>query len=170
MDHFAKPNDELALARKERTLWRNFQGYTTKAGTDLFGIGMSAIGNIHGGFVQNIKELREYQTAIDGGRAATARGFWLSKDDLIRSRLIQNLLCHAVVVKADIEKEFGINFDTYFADALANLAPAAKDGLVEIAATEIRPTSTGRVFLRNIAMPFDAYLPKEGERRFSRTV
>lgn len=171
MDHFARPDDELARARENGTLWRNFQGYTTKAGTDLFGLGMSAIGNVNNNYIQNQKELKTYQGAIEGGSAATLRGFRLSDDDKIRGRLIQSLLCHAVVKKADIEAQFGIQFDSYFADALAQLKTLEADGLVELSAGEIRPTGAGRVFLRNIAMPFDAYLPKDGEKRmFSRTV
>jgi oxygen-independent coproporphyrinogen-3 oxidase len=171
MDHFAKPNDKLAVARKNRTLWRNFQGYTTKAGTDLFGLGMSAIGNVHGGYYQNQRELIPYQNAIKFNGTATVRGFKLSKDDTIRARVIQSLLCHAVVIKSEIENEFAISFDSYFADALTKLKPLESDGLVQLTPTEIRPTDIGRVFLRNLAMPFDAYLPKEGEKKvFSRTV
>ncbi len=171
MDHFARPDDELARARENGTLWRNFQGYTTKAGTDLFGLGMSAIGNVNHNYIQNQKDLKAYQGAIAAGTAATLRGFRLSQDDQIRGRLIQNLLCHAVVKKADIETAFGITFDSYFADALTQLKVLEADGLVELNAREIRPTPAGRVFLRNIAMPFDAYLPKDGEKRmFSRTV
>jgi len=171
MDHFARPDDELARARENGTLWRNFQGYTTKAGTDLFGLGMSAIGNVNNNYIQNQKELKTYQAAVESGSAATLRGFRLTQDDRIRGRLIQNLLCHAVVKKADIEASFGINFDAYFAEPLAQLKTLEADGLVELTAREIRPTAAGRVFLRNIAMPFDAYLPKDGEKRmFSRTV
>lgn len=171
MDHFARPDDELAKARRERTLWRNFQGYTTKAGTDLFGLGMSAIGSVSGTYFQNQKDLREYQAAITKNKAATARGFHLSEDDKIRSRVIQNLLCHAEVRKQEIEKEFKITFDVYFSSALKKLEEPAADGLVELTPTMIRPTGVGRIFLRNLAMAFDAYLPKEGDKQiFSRTV
>ena len=171
MDHFAKPEDELATARQNRSLWRNFMGYTTKAGTDLFGLGLSAIGSINGNFVQNHKDLKVYQEAIEAGQAATTRGFRLSKDDKLRSRVIQNLLCHAVVAKPEIEREFAISFDSYFSKALENLKGPEKDGLVEIRPDLIRPTEIGRVFLRNLAMPFDAYLPGKGEKQvFSRTV
>ncbi|MFN0117303.1 MAG: oxygen-independent coproporphyrinogen III oxidase [Elusimicrobiota bacterium] len=171
MDHFAKPNDELAVARKNRTLWRNFQGYTTKAGTDLLGLGMSSIGCVNGAFFQNERELKTYQDAISGGRLATVRGFLLSKDDKLRSRVIQSLLCHAHVSKAEIERDFQIKFDEYFSNSLIALEPLVKDGLLNITKEEIQPTNVGRVFLRNIAMPFDAYLPKEGEKRvFSKTV
>ncbi|MCB4757655.1 MAG: oxygen-independent coproporphyrinogen III oxidase [Elusimicrobia bacterium] len=171
MDHFAKPGDELSRAREERTLWRNFQGYTTKAGTDLFGLGLSAISHIHGGFFQNERDLRAYQDAIKNGRPATMRGFRLSQDDKIRARVIQNLLCHTVVIKSEIEDEFGIDFDRYFDASLKDLKEPEKDGLVQVSKSEIRPTLLGRVFLRNLAMAFDAYLPKAGEKTvFSRTL
>jgi oxygen-independent coproporphyrinogen-3 oxidase len=170
MDHFAKPTDELSVARADGTLWRNFMGYTTKAGTDLIGFGMSAIGRVGDTFAQNRRELVAYQESLKAG-AATARGFRLSQDDLIRSRLIQSPMCNAVVMKRDIETAFNISFDDYFAPALAALKPLQQDGLVEVDHDSIRPTETGRVFLRNIAMPFDAYLPKPGETRmFSKTV
>jgi len=171
MDHFSKPGDELSRARENGTLWRNFQGYTTKAGTDLFGLGMSAISHVHDGFFQNQRDLRAYQEAILGERPATMRGFRLSHDDKLRSRVIQNLLCHAVVIKSEIEEEFSINFDRTFSQALIDLQGLEKDGLVELSKDEIRPTMLGRVFLRNLAMPFDAYLPKAGEKTvFSRTL
>jgi oxygen-independent coproporphyrinogen-3 oxidase len=169
MDHFARPNDELARARAERTLWRNFQGYTTKAGTDLIGMGMSAISNLNSGFFQNEKELAAYERAVATG-PATVRGMILLADDKIRARVIQSLLCHAEVVKAEVEAAFGIRFDEYFSSALDRLKESEADGLVELKSDRIRPTEIGRVFLRNLAMPFDAYLPAEGERKFSRTI
>jgi len=170
MDHFAKPTDELAVARENRTLWRNFMGYTTKAGTDLLGLGMSAISSLENGFSQNEREIRPYQEEIQKGGAATLRGFELSDDDKIRGRVIMNLLCHAGVRKKDIEAEFEIDFEDYFKTALLKLKPLEQDGLVKITPDEIAPTSLGRLFLRNLAMPFDAYLPEPGKRVFSRTV
>jgi oxygen-independent coproporphyrinogen-3 oxidase len=173
MDHFARPDDELARARRDRTLHRNFQGYTTKAGTDLIGMGMSAIGSVGDGYVQNVRELVPYQTAVGQRGAATFRGFRLSADDRLRRTVIGNLLCHGVVVKAEIERDFGIVFDETFSEALERLAPCAADGLVELSAAEVRATSVGRVFLRNLAMPFDAYLdssPSPEKRVFSRTL
>jgi len=158
MDHFARPDDELARARRERTLHRNFQGYTTKAGTDLVGFGMSAIGSVGPGYVQNARELPVYQAAVDAGGAATFRGFRLSADDRLRRTVIGNLLCHGVVVKSEIERDFGIRFDDVLAEALERLRPCAEDGLVELTPGEVRATPVGRVFLRNLAMPFDAYL------------
>ncbi len=171
MDHFARPDDELARARKSRTLHRNFQGYTTKAGTDLIGMGMSAIGEVGDGYVQNARDLAPYRAAVERDGAATFRGFRLSADDRLRRSVIQRLLCHGVIVKADVEREFGIRFDGLFADALESLRPLADDGLVELLPSEIRATPVGRVFLRNLAMPFDAYLSVPADRPvFSRTL
>jgi oxygen-independent coproporphyrinogen-3 oxidase len=171
MDHFARPDDELSRARIDRTLWRNFQGYTTKEGTDLLGIGMSAIGSVGPAYVQNERDLNAYSRALEAGGAATMRGFRLTDDDRLRSRTIQNLLCHGVIVKREIEAEFGILFDETFGDAIETLSGCREDGLVELSAGEIRATPLGRIFLRNLAMPFDAYLPKEGQKpMFSRTL
>ncbi len=171
MDHFARPEDELARARRDRTLHRNFQGYTTKAGTDLVGLGMSAIGSIGSAYVQNRRELPDYSQAVESVGTATFRGFRLSQDDGIRRTVIGNLLCHGVVVKEEMESAFGIQFDSYFADALERLEPCAQDGLVELTGEEIRATPLGRIFLRNLAMPFDAYLPSTSEQPvFSKTL
>ncbi len=171
MDHFARPDDELSRARRDRTLHRNFQGYTTKAGTDLLGFGMSAIGSVGRQYVQNRRELAEYRAAVGAAGAATFRGARLSGDDELRRDVIQSLLCHGVVVKAEIEDRYGIRFDEMFASALEALAPAVADGLVTLAPGEIRATALGRVFLRNLAMPFDAYLGRTAEKPvFSRTL
>ena len=171
MDHFARPTDELARARSDRTLHRNFQGYTTKAGTDLVGFGMSAIGGIGATYVQNKRDLGPWQSAVQASGAATFRGFRLSEDDLLRRTVIQNLLCHGVIVKREIEERYGIRFDEHFADALEKLAPCAADGLVVLESDRIQATMIGRVFLRNLAMPFDAYLAAAPEKPvFSRTL
>jgi len=171
MDHFARPTDELARARENRTLHRNFQGYTTKAGTDLIGFGMSAIGSVGAAYVQNRRELPLWSESVRRDGTATFRGFRLSKDDLLRRRVIQNLLCHGVILKKEIEREFGIVFDDTFADALSRLEPCAADGLVTLSKAEVRATDLGRVFLRNLAMPFDAYLEAAPEKPvFSRTL
>ena len=132
MDHFARPEDELSCPRRDRTLHRNFQGYTTKAGTDLIGFGMSAIGSVGTAYVQNRRELAAYSQAVETSGSAVFRGFRLSQDDRLRRKVITNLLCHGVVVKSEIEKTFGIPFDEYFSDALDRLLPCQEDGLVEI--------------------------------------
>lgn len=171
MDHFARPDDELARARRDRTLHRNFQGYTTKAGTDLIGLGMSAIGSVGEHYVQNRRELPAYRQAIEAGGAATFRGFRLSDEDRLRRAVIGSLLCHGLVVKREIEQRFGIDFDAHFADAIRRLEPCEADGLVERTAESIRATPLGRVFLRNLAMPFDAYLEAAPEKPvFSKTL
>jgi len=171
MDHFARPGDELSRARRSRTLHRNFQGYTTKAGTDLIGLGMSAIGAIGAAYVQNRRDLLPYRRAVEAGEPATFRGFRLSADDLLRRTVIQNLLCHGVVIKSEVEERFGFSFDGYFREALERLEPCAADRLVELTPGEIRATPLGRIFLRNLAMPFDAYLPAVTEKPvFSRTL
>ncbi|MGE5275948.1 MAG: oxygen-independent coproporphyrinogen III oxidase [Acidobacteriota bacterium] len=171
MDHFARPDDELSRARRDRTLHRNFQGYTTKAGTDLIGLGMSSIGSVGDYYVQNRRELPDYRRAVSREGAATFRGCRLSADDRLRRTVIGNLLCHGVVIKREIEDAFRIRFDDTFADALERLRPCAEDGLVDLSAGEIRATPLGRVFLRNLAMPFDAYLAQVPEGPvFSRTL
>jgi oxygen-independent coproporphyrinogen III oxidase len=171
MDHFARPDDELSRARRNRTLHRNFQGYTTKAGTDLLGLGMSAIGAIGDAFVQNRRELPAYRAAVESEGAATFRGFHLSFDDRLRRDVIASLLCHGIVAIPEVEAKYRIRFGEYFADALERLRPCAADGLVEISASAIIATPLGRVFLRNLAMPFDAYLPAQLEKPvFSKTL
>ena len=161
MDHFAKPDDELAVAQRRRTLHRNFQGYTTKAGADLYGMGVSAISAIGSTYGQNYRELPRYTEAVERRGIATMRGYRLSEDDLLRRALITRLLCHAVIRKGEIAREFGIDFDDYFAPELARLHPFLEDRLIELDDDEIRVTFLGRIFIRNVAMIFDPYLEKQ---------
>ena len=121
MDHFARPDDELAIAQRNRTLHRNFQGYTTKAGADLYGMGVSAISSIGDAYAQNRREVPAYQTAVTERGIATMRGYRLSADDRLRRAVIGRLLCHTVIPKREIEREFSISFDEYFAAELARL-------------------------------------------------
>ena len=158
MDHFAKPGDELAVAQQKRTLHRNFQGYTTKAGADLYGMGVSAISSIGESYAQNRREVPLYQTAVSERGLATMRGYRLSTDDVIRRAAIGRLLCHTVIPKREVESEFSIKFDEYFEAELARLEDPAADGLVTLAPAEIRVTPLGRIFIRNVAMVFDRYL------------
>jgi oxygen-independent coproporphyrinogen-3 oxidase len=161
MDHFARPGDELAVAQKNRTLHRNFQGYTTKAGADLYGMGVSAISSIGRAYGQNIKEVAGYSAAIERGGLATMRGYHLNDDDVLRRAVINRLLCHTVIRKEEISREFGIDIDEAFAPELLRLESFASDGLVTLDSDEIRVTWLGRIFIRNIAMVFDAYLEKQ---------
>jgi len=161
MDHFAKPGDELAIAQQNRTLHRNFQGYTTKAGADLYGMGVSAISSIAEAYAQNRREVPLYQTAVNERGLATMRGYRLSADDVIRRAVIGRLLCHTVIPKREVESEFSLKFDEYFEPELARLEDPAADGLVTLAPAEIRVTPLGRIFIRNVAMVFDRYLHEQ---------
>jgi oxygen-independent coproporphyrinogen-3 oxidase len=161
MDHFARPNDELAVAQRNRTLHRNFQGYTTKAGADLYGMGVSAISGIGTAYAQNRREVPAYEAAVAGRGLATMRGYRLSPDDELRRTAISRLLCHTVIRKGEIEREFSISFDSYFAPELAQLEEFRADGLVQLTPDEIRVTPLGRIFIRNLAMPFDRYLQEQ---------
>ncbi|HVB35245.1 MAG TPA: oxygen-independent coproporphyrinogen III oxidase [Patescibacteria group bacterium] len=172
MDHFARPGDELAQAQRTRTLHRNFQGYSTRAGADLYGLGVSAIGRIGITYAQNFRDLARYREAAGKDGLATMRGYRLTEDDRIRATVISRLLCHAVVKKEEINREFGLDFDTYFAKEIGQLKELEQDALVRISPEEIAITTRGRIFMRNVAMAFDYYLPQfEGDRpRFSRTL
>ena len=161
MDHFARPGDELAVAQKNRTLHRNFQGYTTKAGADLYGMGVSAISSIGGAYAQNRREVPAYQQTIGTRGIATMRGYRLSADDLLRRAVIGRLLCHTVIPKYEIERDFSIQFDEYFAPELQRLEEARDAGLVVLDSAEIRVTPLGRIFIRNVAMAFDRYLHEQ---------
>jgi oxygen-independent coproporphyrinogen-3 oxidase len=173
MDHFAKSNDELAVAQANRTLHRNFQGYTTKAGADLYGMGVSAISSIGEAYAQNRKEVPDYQSTVSTRGIATTRGYRLSEDDVIRRAVIGRLLCHTVIPKKEVEREFSIDFDEYFAHEQAALEHARDEGLVTLSPSEIRVTPLGRIFIRTVAMAFDRYLrDQQMEKRplFSKTL
>ena len=161
MDHFAKPGDELAISQKKRTLHRNFQGYTTKAGADLYGMGVTAISGIQNAYAQNHRDLPSWEKAVADRGIATMRGYRLSEDDRLRRAVISRLLCHTVVIKDEISHEFGVDFDQYFAEELRRLEPSRQDGLVLLERGEIRTTWLGRIFIRNLAMVFDPYLEKQ---------
>jgi oxygen-independent coproporphyrinogen-3 oxidase len=161
MDHFARPGDELATAQQDRTLHRNFQGYTTKAGADLYGMGVSAISSIGEAYAQNRKEVPAYQDTVASRGIATMRGYRLSADDVIRRAVIGRLLCHTVIPKREVERDFSISFDEYFAAELDRLEEPRAEGLVELAPGEIRVTPLGRIFIRNVAMVFDRYLHEQ---------
>ena len=173
MDHFALPDDELALAQARGGLHRNFMGYTTHADSDLIGLGVSAISHIGDSFSQNPRDLVSWQGAIDDGRLPVFRGMRLSEDDQLRADLIQRLMCQGEVPIAALERRYAIDFDVYFADAMQRLLPLVADGLVRIEPGRIKVTSQGRLLLRNIAMCFDRYLDQSvtvTAPRFSRAI
>jgi oxygen-independent coproporphyrinogen-3 oxidase len=172
LDHFVRPDDELARAQDDRTLHRNFQGYTTRAGCDLLGIGVTSISALEGAYAQNQRDLHRYYETIDEGDWPTMRGITVSDTDRLHRDVINSILCHCVVVKSEIEASHGIDFDSYFADALERLEESVNDGMVRIADDRIEVLPLGRLFLRNIAMAFDAYLHtgQEEPGRFSKTI
>src|SRR6202049_3631719 len=173
MDHFARPNDELAVAQRNRTLHRNFQGYTTKAGADLYGMGVSAISGIGSCYAQNDRDVACYRERIERRGIATMRGYRLSDDDLLRRAVISRILCPGVLHKSEIEREFGVEFDRTFAGEMARLAPFVSNGLVDFDGGVLRTSLLGRIFIRNIAMVFDPYLEKqqlESRPLFSKTL
>src|SRR5437660_3541881 len=161
MDHFAKENDELAVSQRNRTLHRNFQGYTTKAGADLYGMGITAISGIQGAYAQNYRDIPSWERAVAERGLATMRGYQLSNEDRLRRAVISRLLCHTVVIKDEISREFAIDFDEHFAEELRRLEPSRQDGLVLLDGGKIRATWLGRIFIRNLAMIFDPYLEKQ---------
>jgi oxygen-independent coproporphyrinogen-3 oxidase len=161
MDHFALPGDELATAQQKRTLHRNFQGYTTKAGADLYGMGVSAISSIGSAYAQNRREVPAYESTVTTRGIATMRGYRLSADDLLRRAVIGRLLCHTAIPKHEVEREFSILFDEYFAPELTQLEKSRDEGLVTLDRDEIRVTPLGRIFIRNVAMIFDHYLREQ---------
>jgi oxygen-independent coproporphyrinogen-3 oxidase len=160
LDHFARPEDEISRAQDERTLHRNFQGYTTKAGCDLYAMGVSSITGLEDVYAQNWRDLPSYYKSIDEDRWPTMRGMRVSSEDKLRRSVINRILCHTVVLKSEIERDFGIDFDAHFAAELARLRELERDGLVRVEGDRIQVAPLGRIFIRNIAMAFDAYLNK----------
>jgi len=161
MDHFAKPDDELAAAQASRTLHRNFQGYTPQAGADLYGMGVTAISGFRNAYAQNFRELPVWEKAVNQTGLATMRGYRLSEEDRLRREVISRLLCHTVVPKREINLAFNIDFDQHFAEELRRLETPEEDGLLTVDKNEIRATWLGRIFIRNLAMLFDPYLEKQ---------
>jgi oxygen-independent coproporphyrinogen-3 oxidase len=172
MDHFAKPEDELFNAIEKGELHRNFQGYTTKGGANLIGIGLTSIGEGARYYAQNTKDMKLYEKAIDSGRLPFERGVVLSDDDYIRKHVIMELMANFAIDIARVEKELNINFKEYFKDAINNLQEFINEGLVELSDSKLQVSPTGTLLIRNIAMPFDAYMQKYvgSKKSFSKTV
>lgn len=172
MDHFAKPGDPLLKALDEGTLQRNFQGYSTHAGTDLVGFGVSSISRVLDAYAQNVLDLRDYYDSLEAETLPTARGYRMTRDDRIREAVISKLMCNLSLDVPAVERRFEIDFWTYFEDALRDLDAMASDGLVEFEPDAVRVTETGRFFIRNVAMAFDAYLKTSAAKRpmYSTTV
>jgi oxygen-independent coproporphyrinogen-3 oxidase len=171
MDHFAKPDDELSIALREKKLYRNFQGYSTRAGLDLYAMGITAISQLQHIYAQNYKTEKEYYSALDNGLLPVTKGYRLSEDDHIRRYVIMKLMCDFELNIPEIEKMFGIAFRDYFANGMAGLHAFVQEGLVTLSDDALKVNGMGQLLIRNIAMNFDGYLERnEDTARYSKTV
>jgi len=171
MDHFAKPQDELAQAQRNGTLYRNFQGYATHADCDVIGFGVTSVSKVANTYSQNRKEMDAYCQAIDQGQAAVFRGVELTDDDVLRREVIMNLMCHFTLDLTAVAKKYAIDFHQYFAAEWDDLGTFEQDGLVRLTPQRIDVLAPGKLLIRNICMTFDAYLrAKSGTSRFSKVI
>ena len=170
MDHFAKPDDELAVAQANGTLYRNFQGYSTHANCDLIALGITSISMVANSYAQNLKTLDDYYARIDAGELAVFRGVSLTDEDILRREVITQLICNFVLRMSQIENQFGITFHEHFSQELEELKTMQQDGLLELNNDTITVTPAGKLLIRNICMVFDAYLRAQKEQRFSRVI
>ena len=171
MDHFALPDDALAVAKRQGRLHRNFQGYSARADGDLMALGVSAIGRVGATYSQNAKTLDEYYDHLDQGRLPVVRGLALSRDDLVRRAVIMALMCQGEVQFESVENAFLVDFKIYFAAEFEALAGLAGQGLVQVDDSGIQVTAKGWFFVRAVAMVFDRYLQTDQNRnRFSKII
>jgi oxygen-independent coproporphyrinogen-3 oxidase len=172
MDHFSLPGDELARAVENGTLHRNFMGYTVKAGSDMLGVGVSAIGDVRGAFAQNTKKLAAYDRELASGRLPVEKGYRLVGDDALRRHVITSLMCNFALDRREVERRFDIDFAATFGPELSRLREAEEEGFLTVTADRIEVAPLGRLFIRNVCMTFDRYLKEKlGDRPvFSRTV
>ncbi|MGI8494123.1 MAG: oxygen-independent coproporphyrinogen III oxidase [Pyrinomonadaceae bacterium] len=172
MDHFAKPSDELAVAQKNGSLYRNFQGYSTKAGADVYAFGLSAISQFHNVYAQNLKNIKDYYDRVDAQLPATNVGYRMTFDDHVRKETINQLMCHLEIDKRGIERKFDIDFEEYFAADIPKLQTFIDENLLENNKDKIKIIGAGILIIRNVAMCFDAYLEKMMREKpvFSKTV
>ena len=171
MDHFAKPNDELAIAQENGVLHRNFQGYTTQEDADLLGMGVSAISLLGDSYAQNHKELKQYYAEVEMRGIALHKGLTMTKDDCLRRDVIKALICNFKLDYVTFEQQYNIEFKRYFAEDLDLLAPLAQDGLLAITDTGLTVSPQGRLLIRNICMCFDIYSRQQARRQqFSRII
>lgn len=169
MDHFAKPDDELAIAQRQGLLHRNFQGYSTHSDCDLIGLGITSIGSVGDAYSQNVKDLESYDQLINLGKLPVFKGVALNDDDKLRRAVIMQLICHFELRFASIEQAYAIRFSEYFAEQLKVLEPMQRDGLVLVTNESIKVLPVGRLLIRNICMVFDRYLAQK-QQQFSRVI
>lgn len=170
MDHFAKPDDELAIAQRENKLYRNFQGYSTHSECDIVGLGVTSIGSVGDSYSQNERTLEDYAASLSKNELPVFRGVTLNEDDKIRRTVITRLICHFSLDIKDIENLLGINFAEYFADIFPQLDQFAADGLLTYDQDKIEVLPAGHLLIRNICMAFDYYLQQKTEQRFSKVI
>lgn len=169
MDHFAKESDELTIAQRSGTLQRNFQGYSTRSGADIYGLGMSSISQLPRSYAQHSKDLNDYYEAIDADRLPVVKGVVVTDDDDLRRTVIMRLMCDMALDFEALSKTMEVDLRSYLADEIETLAPFEEDGLIETTPEGFRVVEAGRLLIRNIAMTFDTYLV-ESHARYSRTV
>jgi oxygen-independent coproporphyrinogen-3 oxidase len=171
MDHFALPDDELAIAKRQGRLHRNFQGYSTQPDCDQISLGVSAISRVGATYSQNAKTLEEYCDLLDHGRLPIVHGLALTRDDVVRRAVIMAIMCQGQVLFESINLAYLIDFRSYFADELRRLESLRQDGLIEMDETGIQVTAAGWFFVRAVAMMFDRYLQADRNRtRFSKII
>ncbi|WP_309398121.1 oxygen-independent coproporphyrinogen III oxidase [Cerasicoccus maritimus] len=170
LDHFALPDDELVIAQKCKTLQRNFQGYSTRAGVEICGFGISSISQAAGAYRQNVKDLETYRASLNADRLPIDRGYVLTKEDKLRSAVIMRLMCNLSLNFDELSDEWKIDFREHFADSLEQLKGPAEDGLIIWTRYGFEVTAIGRLFIRNLAMIFDAYFKPSPGKRYSSTV
>jgi len=170
MDHFARPGDELVSAQRNKTLQRNFQGYSTRGNADIYAFGMSSISQIPDAYWQNEKELPKYYAALDAGKVPLTRGYLVTDEDKVRRDTIMRVMCDLSLNYAAMSQRLGINFASHFEREIESLAAFEADGLVRRSPTDLEVSDKGRLFIRNIAMCFDNTLAPASERKHSRTI
>ncbi len=170
MDHFARPDDELAVAQRNKRLQRNFQGYSTHAGSDIYAFGMSSISQITDAYWQNEKELPKYRESLQSDQMPWSRAYLMSTEDIIRREVIMRVMCDLSLDYAAISQQLSLDFESHFASELTALTPFASDGLIVLSPSGFTVTDMGRLFIRNIAMCFDHTLASTNEQRHSQTI
>lgn len=170
MDHFAKPDDELAIAQRKGHLYRNFQGYSTHSDCDLIGFGVTSISRVGNAYIQNFKESAQYDKYIHENKLPVFKGIELTADDFVRRAVITQLICHFELNFIRIEQEFHILFSEYFVQELKSLEPMQMDGLLTLSSDGIKVLPAGRLLIRNICMVFDKYLMQKQQQQFSKVI
>ena len=170
MDHFAKPDDELAIAQREGKLYRNFQGYSTHSDCDLIGFGITSIGRVGDVYSQNVKDLESYDQLLNQDKLPVFKGVTLDEDDKCRAEIITQLICNFQLTFSQIERVYAISFNEYFRAEIEALKPMEEDGLLNLTEEGIEVLSAGRFLIRNICMVFDKYLAQKHQQQFSKVI